>query len=699
MVDAIHHDNARQGSIDWLTGLPNMADFLGFAKQASSALEARDERLTILALDLIGLKTYNARYGRSTGDDLLKLFAHLLGDRFGVDACARFGEDHFYAFAAETDVPFMLESLFADLERSQEIKTLPVRVGAYALDKGEDPEAVGLDRARFACDLDRKTWQSHVIWFDDAMRSDAELRIHVLEHVDEAIKEGWIRPHYQAIVRAATGELCGEEALARWDDPEFGMLTPDDFIPVIEEAGLLYKIDMHMVECVLADFVEKQKHGIGLAPVSVNISQRDFTNLDIAEEVRSRADALGISHGLLRVEFTESAASEDPVAFKQQVDALRAEGFEVWMDDFGSGFSSLGTLQKFDFDLVKLDMGLIEDIVDEKALKVVIGIVQMASQLGIGVLAEGVEAAAQAELLEGAGCGMLQGYLYSRPLPLVAVMGRFLDGIGIRREDLMEADYWDAIAKVNLRQLSQGDFNRTFEGTWREYPAGIIEQRADGWRFLRVNDAYRSFLEDVGMLDFESPRLQANPVNGELDEEFMLAVERCSASGDWVAIASHLEYGTGMHYRVKPAASSDAAKAFVVAAGPTTFGVGLGVYGDVPVAYAVFRAVLDETNAKVLDVEYVYANEKYCEWGGYQQENLAGRSFLGLDENTSDVWFPYVHRAVVKGEASHDVIYSPETKHWLDFNVEPSPVEGCCIFAFSIADKAAQAAREGQHLE
>ena len=690
MAGTIRHDYARNASSDSLTGLPDMTGFLSLAEQALPVFEMRGERMTILALDLIGLKIYNARYSRKTGDDLLRLFARLLEDRFGKNTCARFGEDHFYAFAAETDASRLLDNLFADLEQVYEIKTLPVRAGAYALDKGEDIEAVGVDRARIACDLDRKTWQSHVTWFDDVLREQAELRIHVLEHVGKAISEGWIRPHYQAIVRSATGELCGEEALARWDDPEYGMLVPDMFIPVIEEAGLLYKIDMHMVDCVLADLVEKRKQGIGLAPVSVNISQRDFAKLDIAEEVRARVDALGIPHSLLRIEFTESAASEDPIAFKQQVDALRALDFEVWMDDFGSGFSSLSTLQRFDFDLVKLDMGLIEDIANDKAQKVVVGIVQMATQLGIGVLAEGIETTEQAEHIEDAGCGMMQGYLYSRPLPLTVVMKRFLDGIGIQREDMAEAKYWNAVSKVNLIQLAKGDLNEAFDGVWREFPAGVIEQRAGSWRVLRANSSYRTFLAQAGLFASEASYLQANPTLQKLDEEFLRAVERCSASESWVPIASHLEYGTGLHFRVKPVAVSPAARAFMVATGPTTFGVGLGVYGDVPVAYAVFCAVFDETGERVIDVRYVYANKKYCEWGGYEQEGIAGRSFLDIDENASDEWFSYVQKAVVDNKTSHDVIYSPETGHRLDFTVEPSPVEGCCVFAFTIADEIAE---------
>ena len=129
---------------------------------------------------------------------------------FGSEACSRFGEDHFYAYASAEGLEEKLEKLFADFAETEERKVLPIRTGVYVCDPDDDIVSVGLDRAKIACDLDRVTWQSHAQWYSDELREAAQLRIRVLEYVDQAIAEGWIRPHYQAIVRSATGAVCGE---------------------------------------------------------------------------------------------------------------------------------------------------------------------------------------------------------------------------------------------------------------------------------------------------------------------------------------------------------------------------------------------------------------------------------------------------------------------------------------------------------
>ena len=134
------------------------------------------------------------------------------------------------------------------------------------------------------------------------------------------------------------------------------------FVPVLEEAGLLYRVDLHMVDCVLADFAKKRAAGVGVVPVSVNFSHRDLELIDIAEEVTKRADEAGVPHELLRIEFTESAATANPHLLSLQISKLHEAGFEVWLDDFGSGFSSPNTLQEFDFDLIKLSMEVVSQV-------------------------------------------------------------------------------------------------------------------------------------------------------------------------------------------------------------------------------------------------------------------------------------------------------------------------------------------------
>ena len=675
------------GSVDWLTGLPDMQRFHRLAQLGAGVLRARGDIPAVAALDLAGLKAYNAQYGWAEGDRLMRYFSEVLRTHFGSEACSRFAEDHFYAFSSAETIDQKLAAVFADFVELDDLKVLPIRTGVYACEPDDDVQSTALDRAKFACDLDRKTWQSHILWYSDEMRQAAQLRIHVLEYVDQAIEEGWIRPYYQAIVRASTGSICGEEALARWEDPRYGMLSPAQFVPVLEEAGLQYKVDMHMVECVLADFEVKRANGIPVVPVSVNISQRDLEGRNIVEEITRRADEANMPHWLLRIEFTESAASTNRAFFKSQVDALRGAGFEVWMDDFGSGYSTLNVVQEFDLDVIKLDMGFVSSLDTQKGRWILEGVVRSAERLGVNTLAEGVETEEQAVFLEEIGCGMLQGFHYVRPLPLEAIIVNCKEATEIPREAPEEQGYWDTVGLYSLKDVELDSGSQDMFGApTSEIPVGVVELRNGVWRILRANAPYRDFLDAAGLLPKERSSLQVNPIEGALDVEFSRAAERSAASGAWERVAGRAEDGAGFQFYVKPAASAPRAEAFLVAAVPTMLGSALGSYGDVPVGYAIFRVVLNEAGDAVEDAEYVYANQMYCDWCGCIQSELVGRSFSEAAGFGSSEWFPYCYRAAVLGETVSDTIYSPEAAHWLSFNLAPSLVKDCCIFAFANAD-------------
>ena len=674
-------------TIDWLTGLPSMARFHELARMGAHAIAARGERPVAVSLDIMGMKTFNARYGREEGDRLLVALADALRRQFGNEACSRVAEDHYYAFSAESDIEQRLKSVFDEFGAADFGRVPPVRAGVYALDADDDIVGQGFDRAKLACDLDRKTWQSHLTWYTDEMRLQARLRIHVLESLDQAIASGWIRPFYQAIVRAATGEICNEEALARWIDPEYGMIMPDQFIPDLEEAGLLHKLDLHIVDCVIEDILTKRREGVPVVPVSMNFSLRDLMRLDLAKEIARRADAAGIPRGLLRIELTESVASSDPVFLRKQVAAMHAAGFEVWMDDFGSGYSSLNTLQEFDFDLIKLDMGFLRGSNPERSRVILAGVVQAASKLGVGTLTEGVETEEQASFLEDIGCDMLQGYHYARPNELSSIVEDAHGPHAAMRERYAEVSYWDAVSLLGFSELEgTGDSSGMDWAPLMKVPIGVVEYRRGVWRVLRANSAYREFLDKTGMLSAERTNLAAHPLERDIDPEFVVAAKKSKESATWERIGSRMEYGTGFQFHVRHVASTADADAYQVAAVPTMLGAGLGLYGDVPVSYAVFRVILNEDRTRVVDSEYVFANDMYCEMCGVSQREIMGRSFLEVMENASEVWFPSCYRAVVGGERVHDIVYSPEIGHWMSFYLAPTPIEDCCVYAFAIAD-------------
>ena len=247
-----------------------------------------------------------------------------------------------------------------------------------------------------------------------------------------------------------------------------------------------------------------------------------------------------------------------------------------------------------------------------------------------------METEEQALFLEGIGCGMLQGYYFTKPIPLETVIERFQSGNYLQREERGEADYWDAISTFSLSDpFSTFGTENILSAPPTEYPVCIMERRDGHWRLIREN---RSHIEFFGNSEFSAPGhspLQVSNVDGGFDDEFDRAVERSNASGSWEAVGGRAEDGTGLHFYVRPVAQTRSATAYMSVGVPTMLGRALGSYGDVPVAYAVFRVVLDDARTKATDAKYVYANPLYCEWLDVKLGNVIGRSFKEVNENAS----------------------------------------------------------------
>ena len=678
----------RNYAIDWLTGLPGLDRFFYVADIESKAMVKRGETPAFLVFDLMGMKSYNALNGRDEGDQLLNSFATLLRRTFGGELCCRAAGDSFYTLCDSNDVDEGVQKTFEEFSALGPDRSLPVMAGACEMSKEEELSIV-LDRAKFACDADRTTWESHLTWYTDVMREDSLIQNYVLEHLDEAISKGWIRPYYQGLVRSASGAVCGQEALARWIDPVHGFLSPAQFIPTLEEAGLLRKLDLHIIDCVLADMQKKRELDHPLLPVSVNVSLRDLGHVNLAEYLIQKADALGVPHDLLSIEFTESTASSDPEALRSQIEQLHAAGFPVWMDDFGSGYSSLNNLGSFEFDLIKLDMGFLYERQLEKSCIIIDSVVRAAKRMGLKTLAEGVENQRQAEVLGDIGCDVLQGYHYFKPEPLEDIFAKHAQGQKMLLEPNNERAYWNAISSVSLTDLAaNGEGKGVSEIPVTELPAGVCELRDGRWWALRANAPMCEALEQMHI----RPHVykQFSPYDAPLeiadDENFVSAIDRCRQSGTWERISSIRREMLGFQFYVSPLASCDHAEAFLVVSTPNLLGAALGAYGDVPVGYAVLRVIPNEAGNYAADAEYVYANDHYRHYGEFGRTDLAGKT-IAQDSTIGGQWLlPYCYRSAMLGEHIHDVVYSEKAGHWLSFNVSPSPVPNCCVFAFTLAD-------------
>ena len=220
---------------------------------------------------------------------------------------------------------------------------------------------------------------------------------YVIENIDRAINENWITAFYQPIVRATSRKVCDEEALARWIDPEKGMMSPADFIPVLEDSRLIYKVDLHICDVIIERLKNQFHTGLTIVPVSINLSRTDFE--------------------FLTIEITESVIGQNLDFMKSQILRFQELGFKVWMDDFGSGYSSLDLLRELQFDVIKFDMRFMRQFENPKSRVLLTELMRMAISLNIETVTEGVETPEQVEFLSEIGCTKMQGYYFCKPIP------------------------------------------------------------------------------------------------------------------------------------------------------------------------------------------------------------------------------------------------------------------------------------------
>ena len=498
LCNAIHAEAIlKANQYDYLTGLPSMTCFFERAEAARDTYIADGKVPVFLYMDFCGMKFFNTKNGFAEGDKLLRDFSRLLSDTFGNENSCRIGADRFLAFTAEDGLEDRLNQFLEACAVMNGGNSLPVHIGVYSNRMGTVPVSTACDSAKLACDAIKNNFASELSFYRPELKDDAEKRQYVLENLDRAIREGWITVYYQPIIRTVSGKVCDEEALARWIDPERGFLSPAEFIPYLEDVGQIYRLDMYMLDRVLEKMKFQKDAGLHIVPHSINLSRSDFDNCDVVEEVRRRVDDAGFAREMISVEITESTLSRDFEFMREQVGRFQSLGFPVWMDDFGSGYSSLNVLQSIKFNLLKFDMSFMQSLGESEDNKILLTeLMRMANSLGMDTVCEGVEKEEQVKFLYEIGCSKIQGYYFSKPIPLDAIMERYRTGRQIGYENPDESDYFETIGRLNLYDLSvmtkgEGKLQTAFN----TIPMGLIEVKGEYTRFMRSNQSYREFIK------------------------------------------------------------------------------------------------------------------------------------------------------------------------------------------------------------
>ncbi len=520
---------------DYLTGLPDVNYFFELAEIEHTKAQNEKRILAMLFIDLNGMQGFNQSYGYEEGDRLIKAVGRLLARTFKSDNCCRTTADHFAVFTDSSRIEERINQLIEDIKYVNDGKTLPVKIGVYYSDLETVSAATATDRAKIACDACGSVYESAYVFFDKKMLKLFEDRKHVFENLDRAMEEGWLKVCYQPIIRTANGRICDEEALIRWNDPMKGVFPPLDFIPILEDAKVAYKLDLYVLEQVLKKIKNIQEKGFYIVPNSINLSRTDFYGCDIVEEIRKRVDEAGVDRSRIIIEITESVVMKDIEFMMIQVNRFRELGFSVWLDDFGSGFSAPDILQKIHFDVVKIDKVFVDQIeYNEKSRIILTELVRLAGGLGCETVAEGVETKAQVDFLNEIGCTRIQGYYYRKPLPLEDLLSLVAEGKGIGFENPEESEYYSVLGNVNLYDASftteeeAAGVNNYFD----TMPMFIVEVSHDDIRLARGNKSFREFIECHYMDFSEVKKTDYDYLKTLLNAEFFASIEECIKTGN-----------------------------------------------------------------------------------------------------------------------------------------------------------------------
>jgi diguanylate cyclase (GGDEF)-like protein len=423
---------------DSLTGLPNR---LRFAERLALALEhakRTNECGAILHIDLDRFKTINDSLGHSTGDKLLQAVARRLelrirdGDSLGrlhdADVRAslsRLGGDEYTILLPGMERPesaaHVAQRILAAMDEPFEVDgnelfvTPSIGISVFP-DDGEDIDTL-LKNADIAMYHAKQHGRNGFEFYSSEMNSRSLERLNLENRLRNALDNNELQLYYQPKVDVMTGSVVGAEALLRWEHPELGMVSPVEFIPLAEEAGLIVQIGAWVLKTACNQAMEWQAAGYEPLKIAVNVSIRQFNEPAWINTVQAVLEQSGLQPGNLTLEFTENMLMDGAETNVEKLRLLKKLGINISIDDFGTGYSSLSYLQKFTIDELKIDMSFIRQIQSgtDKA-PIVDAVIAMAQNLSLDIVAEGVETDMQLEYLKQRGCGVYQGFLFSKPV-------------------------------------------------------------------------------------------------------------------------------------------------------------------------------------------------------------------------------------------------------------------------------------------
>lgn len=545
-----------QKSADQLTGLMSGEYFVEHAAEIAPVMLKHGHSVSFVYCNVANLKDYNATYGFGQGDELLKAVANALATAFPGRMISRFGDDRFVLMTDDDGLTEAVDRACDLVSEARGARFSSLRAGVFRYTSSDIEIRHACDCARLACESLRGNYDIRCRYYTDTLGNTMAQRSQVLDRFGKALRKGYIQPFYQPIVRSTSNAICEFEVLARWVEEDGRVVSPASFIPALEGAHLIHLLDLHILEEVCKNFHRFREAGHELCPVSINFSRLDFEACDLVECIVGTLDKYELSHDLVRVEITESAFAEDTSEIKNALDDFHANGLQVWMDDFGSGYSALNVLREYDFDLVKFDMiflrGLDSNNAGDPSAIMLTSLASMAKELGLQTLIEGVEQTVDLSFLRSVGFDKIQGYVYGRPRSFDDVCG-LLDTAAYVVEDPSRRSYYDKVCTVNIMRPDAGS---GLLGTTEGLPAAILECDGGVVRYLSYNAAYLRRLEQIGISGVKESESLLNAPRGGHPTGVHAAVEAVRDTDEWVTVAQP-SANRGVGYARCVARSSD----------------------------------------------------------------------------------------------------------------------------------------------
>jgi len=411
-------ENIRHTEVDELTGLYTRQAFIHHAEK--TLFEDPDTEYDLVMSDIVDFKQINETYGVKVGDRVLMSIAENLKNlaKRGF-LVGRYGGDQF-AILVNHEESLKMKTVIENRKPLQIDAHLPAVDVKYGINEciNHNLQVAALcDRAHAALNSIKRQYGVKYAIYDDELREKQAKRRRIESDMHTALIEEQFKVYYQPKHDANTRKIVGAEALIRWIHPEYGFMSPADFIPLFETNGFIVESDFYVWKRTCDNIKRWESQGLDVVPVSVNSSRLGFENSRLLNRIVELEETHAIPRDYLHIEVTESLMTENNDELIRMLNILRNHGYKIELDDFGTGYSSINTLSTLPIDVVKLDMSFIQNLDDKRRLKVLQACVSLAKDLGYKTVSEGVENDEQLAIVRSCGVDTVQGYYYSKPLP------------------------------------------------------------------------------------------------------------------------------------------------------------------------------------------------------------------------------------------------------------------------------------------